>query len=84
MLSERELEVSRLVLAGLTYKQIGQRLHLSPRTVSTHLYRLFPKLGVTTRAALRDALTGDSHATSDGDQPGAAAAKRSSPQPRTN
>jgi DNA-binding NarL/FixJ family response regulator len=31
-------------------------LYPSPRTVSTHLHRLFPKLGVTTRATLRDAL----------------------------
>jgi len=30
---------------------------LSPRTVSSHLYRIFPKLGITTRAALRDALS---------------------------
>jgi DNA-binding NarL/FixJ family response regulator len=40
----------------LTNKQIGERLYLSPLTVSTHLHQLFPKLGVTTRAALRDAL----------------------------
>lgn len=31
-------------------------MHLSPRTVSSHLYRVFPKLGITSRAALRDAL----------------------------
>lgn len=58
-LTAQELEIANLAAAGLTNKQIGQRLHLSPRTVSTHLYRLFPKLGVTTRAALRDALTGN-------------------------
>ena len=39
-------------------KQIGERLYLSPRTVAAHLRQVFPKLGVTTRAALRDALAG--------------------------
>jgi len=29
---------------------------VAPRTVSAHLYRIFPKLGITSRAALRDAL----------------------------
>lgn len=38
-------------------KEIGQRLYLSHRTVGGHLYQIFPKLRVTTRAALRDALT---------------------------
>jgi hypothetical protein len=42
--------------AGLTNRQIGKRLFLSHRTVAAHLHRAFPKLGVTTRAALRDAL----------------------------
>ncbi|XDO64490.1 response regulator transcription factor [Streptomyces sp. RLB1-33] len=45
-----------LAAAGLTNKQIAERLFLSPRTVSTHLYQIYPKLGVTTRAGLRDAL----------------------------
>jgi DNA-binding CsgD family transcriptional regulator len=54
-----ELEVAQLAAAGYTNKQIGEHLHLSPRTVSTHLYRIFPKLGITTRAALCDALTRD-------------------------
>ena len=45
-----------LAASGLTNKQIGERLFLSHRTVGTHLYQLFPKLGITSRAALRDAL----------------------------
>jgi len=40
----------------LTNKEIGERLHLSHRTVSTHLHRIFPKLGVTARAELKQAL----------------------------
>ena len=57
-LSEQERRVASLAAAGLTNKQIANQLFLSPRTVSGHLYRLFPKLGVTTRAGLRDALLG--------------------------
>ena len=41
---------------GLTNKQIGERLFLSARTIGNHLYQIFPKLGITSRAALRDAL----------------------------
>ncbi|WP_434770227.1 LuxR C-terminal-related transcriptional regulator [Curtobacterium flaccumfaciens] len=57
-LSEQEHRVASLAAAGFTNKQIANQLYLSPRTVSGHLYRLFPKLGVTTRAGLRDALLG--------------------------
>src|ERR1700683_3220050 len=42
--------------AGLTHKEIGERLYLSHRTVAAHLYQIFPRLGITSRAALRDAL----------------------------
>lgn len=55
-LTAQQWEIARLAATGLTNKQIGERLLLSPRTVSTHLYQLFPKLGVTSRAALHDAL----------------------------
>lgn len=52
----QELAVAELAASGLSNRQIGERLFLSPRTVGAHLYRVFPKLGVTSRAALRDAL----------------------------
>ncbi len=57
MLTAHEREVVRLAAEGLTNKEIGSRLFLSHRTVGAHLYRAFPKLGVTSRASLRDALT---------------------------
>jgi DNA-binding CsgD family transcriptional regulator len=56
-LTPQERQVAELAAAGLSNKQIGERLYLSHRTVGAHLYRVFPKLGVTSRAALRDALT---------------------------
>lgn len=55
-LTPQESEVAHLAASGLTNKQIAEKLHLSHRTVSGHLYQVFPKLGITTRAALRDAL----------------------------
>jgi DNA-binding CsgD family transcriptional regulator len=55
-LTPQEFEVVTLAASGLTNKQIAERKFLSPRTVSGHLHRAFPKLGVATRAALRDAL----------------------------
>ncbi|MFD8594428.1 AAA family ATPase [Kitasatospora sp. NPDC059646] len=56
-LTWQEHRIAELAAGGLTNKEIGERMHLSPRTVGSHLYRAFPKLGVTTRAALRDALS---------------------------
>ena len=55
-LTAQERHIASLAAAGLTNKQIGQRLYLSPRTVSNHLYKVFPKLGISSRAGLRDAL----------------------------
>ncbi|MFD0152880.1 AAA family ATPase [Streptomyces sp. NPDC055721] len=56
VLTPQQREIAHLAAAGLTNKRIAERLSLSPRTVSTHLYQLFPKIGVTSRAGLRDAL----------------------------
>jgi DNA-binding CsgD family transcriptional regulator len=62
-LSEREVEVARMVLDGGTYREIGSRLFISPKTVEHHVARIRTKLGATSRAefvaALREVL-GDS------------------------
>jgi ATP/maltotriose-dependent transcriptional regulator MalT len=55
-LTPQELEIAMLAATGLSNKQIASRLFLSHRTVGAHLYKVFPKLGITSRAALRDAL----------------------------
>jgi DNA-binding CsgD family transcriptional regulator len=55
-LSAQELEVAQLAARGLSNREIGERLFLSHRTVGSHLYRIFPKLGVTNRAQLASAL----------------------------
>ena len=57
-LTPHQLEIAQLAAAGLSNKEIGGRLFLSHRTVGTHLHQIFPKLGITSRAALRDALEG--------------------------
>jgi DNA-binding CsgD family transcriptional regulator len=56
-LTAQELQIAQLAATGLSNREIGQRLYLSHRTVSTHLYRVFPKLGITSRAELNAALT---------------------------
>ena len=55
-LTPQQRQIALLAAAGHTNKEIAARLFLSPRTVSTHLHQVFPKLGITSRAALRDAL----------------------------
>ncbi|WP_026924014.1 response regulator [Glycomyces arizonensis] len=50
-LSERELEVLRLVADGASNAEIGRRLHISEATVKTHLLRTYQKLGVSDRTA---------------------------------
>ncbi|WP_327070735.1 BREX system ATP-binding domain-containing protein [Kitasatospora sp. NBC_01302] len=55
-LTAQELRIARLAATGLSNKEIGQALRLSPRTVAAHLYKIFPKLGITSRAAVAHAL----------------------------
>ena len=55
-LTPQEHQIVRLAASGLTNREIGERLHLSPRTVSSHLYRSFPKLGIASRHQLRDVM----------------------------
>ena len=59
VLTPQEREIALMAASGLSNKAIGERLSLSHRTIGTHLYRAFPKLGITSRAALRDALKED-------------------------
>ncbi|MFB7717831.1 AAA family ATPase [Nocardia sp. NPDC056100] len=51
-LTPHELSIAQLAAQGLTNREIGQRLYLSHRTVSTHLHRIFPKLGISSRGDL--------------------------------
>jgi DNA-binding CsgD family transcriptional regulator len=51
-LSAQEMEIARLASAGLSNREIGERLYLSHRTVGSHLYRIFPKLNITSRGQL--------------------------------
>lgn len=52
LLTERELQIATLVASGRANKQIAHQLHISEWTVSTHLRRIFIKLGVDSRAAM--------------------------------
>ena len=58
-MTAHQWRVAELAASGMTNRQIAERLAVSHRTVGATLYQLFPKLGVTSRAALRAAL--DAH-----------------------
>src|SRR4029077_16896179 len=57
-LTPQQRQIVVLAAQGLTNREIAERLYLSPRTVSSHLYRSFPRLGITTRSQLRDVIGG--------------------------
>jgi DNA-binding CsgD family transcriptional regulator len=52
-LTPQELQIAQMAATGQTNREIAQELYLSHRTVEYHLYRIFPKLGITRRSELR-------------------------------
>lgn len=58
-LTPQELQCVRLAATGLSNRQIGARLFVSPRTVSYHLYKAYPKLGVSSRVELAGLALGE-------------------------
>jgi len=51
-LTPRELEVALMLARGMKPTEIGKRMNVSPKTVSTHKYRVYEKLGVDSEVAL--------------------------------
>ncbi|HEY6887000.1 MAG TPA: LuxR C-terminal-related transcriptional regulator [Solirubrobacter sp.] len=60
-LTPQELQVAQMAAAGLSNRQIAERMYLSHRTVGAHLYRVYPKLGITSRNQLHIVLETDPH-----------------------
>ncbi len=56
-LSAQEMQIAVLASRGLSNREIGQRLFISHRTVGAHLYRIYPRLGITSRGRLAAALS---------------------------
>jgi DNA-binding CsgD family transcriptional regulator len=53
-LTAQERHIVLMAASGLTNREIAERLNLSLRTVSSHLYHVYPKLGVSRRHELRN------------------------------
>ncbi|NMO55345.1 AAA family ATPase [Actinoplanes sp. TBRC 11911] len=56
-LTPQELQIARMAAQGMSNREIGQQLFLSPRTIGSHLYRIFPKLDITSRNQLSARMT---------------------------
>ena len=52
LLAKREQEVANLVAEGLTNRDIAQQLGLSEHTISNYLFRIYEKLGISSRVEL--------------------------------
>ncbi|MFF4316152.1 LuxR C-terminal-related transcriptional regulator [Streptomyces sp. 900105755] len=57
-LTAQQRQIAQLAARGLSNREIGERLFLSPRTVGSHLYNVYPKLGISSRHQLRDLVQG--------------------------
>jgi DNA-binding CsgD family transcriptional regulator len=68
-LTPQQRQTVRLASDGLTDREIADRLFLSPRTVGSHLYRSYPKLGIASRHQLRDVIA---HTSTQGPEPSSA------------
>jgi DNA-binding CsgD family transcriptional regulator len=53
-LTPQELQIARLAGQGLTNREIAERMYLSPHTVGYHLHKIFSKVGIASRADLRE------------------------------
>ncbi|MEY9933934.1 DNA-binding CsgD family transcriptional regulator [Catenulispora sp. GP43] len=56
LLTAQQQQIAQLAASGLSNREIGEQLYLSPRTVGSHLYNVYPKLGISSRHQLRDLL----------------------------
>lgn len=69
LLSDRELQVVRCLAEGLTNREIADRLHLSQHTIKNYLFRIFDKLGVSSRVELLFMTLSQSSPDQGGSQP---------------
>ena len=67
-LTAQERQIASLAAEGLSNREIGERLFLSHRTIGSHLYRIFPKLEITSRAQICDALAEHANRTGQTDE----------------